>query len=110
MNAPAISIDFSTTPSPPRKGSNALQVKLANADGSPVAGAQVSVTLFMAAMPGMGMAAMRVAVPLSPKSPGVYEAPADLPSGGTWQVSVVATRNGQTLAAKQLSLSAEGGM
>ncbi len=110
INAPAITIDFSTTPSPPRKGSNTLHVQLSNADGSPVAGAQVLVTFFMPAMPGMGMAAMRVAVPLNAKSPGVYEARANLPSGGTWQVSIAATRNGQTLATKQLSVSSEGGM
>ncbi len=109
MNAPATTIDFSTTPSPPRKGSNTVRAKLTNADGSPVAGAQVSVTFYMPAMPAMGMAAVRVAVSLNAQSPGVYEAPANLPSGGTWQVSIAATRNGQTLAARQLSLVAEGG-
>jgi hypothetical protein len=30
--------------------------------------------------------------------------------GGTWQVTVLATKNGQTLAQKQLSVDAEGGM
>jgi hypothetical protein len=29
--------------------------------------------------------------------------------GGTWQVTVLATKNGQTIARKQLSVMAEGG-
>src|SRR5882724_4130184 len=47
MNAPAqmqASVELTTEPSPPRKGSNTLQVKLASSDGKPVTGAQVTVT------------------------------------------------------------------
>ena len=73
-------------------------------------GAQVTVTLFMAAMPAMGMAAMRNVVPLSDKGTGIYEGPGQVQTGGTWQVTVLATKGGQTIAQKQLSINAEGGM
>jgi Cu(I)/Ag(I) efflux system membrane fusion protein/cobalt-zinc-cadmium efflux system membrane fusion protein len=64
----------------------------------------------MAAMPEMGMAAMRTPVTLSDKGNGVYEGSGDLGSGGTWQVTILAKKNGQTIASKQLSVNAAGGM
>ena len=66
-------IDFSTQPSPPRKGANTVRVKLTGADGKPVTGAQVSVTLAIPAMPAMGMAAQHAAATLSDKGNGDYE-------------------------------------
>jgi RND family efflux transporter MFP subunit len=110
MNAQAaqISLDYSSTPSPPRPGSNVFRVKLTGAGGAPVTGAQVTVTYFMAAMPAMGMAAMRTVATLSDKGGGMYEGPGQVQMGGTWQVTVLATKGGQTLAQKQLDISAEG--
>jgi hypothetical protein len=58
----------------------------------------------------MGMAAMRIPISLSDKGNGLYEGSAQLDSGGTWQVTVVAKKNGQTVASKQTSLNATGGM
>jgi membrane fusion protein, copper/silver efflux system len=112
INAPTgqVSVDFSSTPSPPHKGANIFRVKLAGADGAPITGASVTVTFFMPAMPAMGMAAMRNVVTLSDKGASVYEGPGQLQSGGSWQVTVVATKNGQTIGQKQLSVTAEGGM
>ena len=107
---PAASIAFSTQPSPPRKGSNALQVRLTGADGHPIAAAQVQVTFFMPAMPAMGMPAMHMSATLENQGHGLYAAPIQLGSGGAWQVTIVATSNGQTLATKQLSVSVAGGM
>jgi len=85
-------------------------VKLSEAGGTPISGSEVSVTFFMPAMPAMGMAAMRTPVSLSDKGNGLYEGSAQLDSGGTWQVTVVAKKNGQTFASKQLSINATGGM
>jgi hypothetical protein len=112
MNAPAAkaTIEFTTNPSPPHKGSNALRVKLTGSNGEPVAGAQVTVTFFMPAMPAMGMSAMRVVVTLSDKGGGMYEGTGNLASGGTWQVTIMAQKGGQIIAAKQLTVSAMGGM
>jgi Cu(I)/Ag(I) efflux system membrane fusion protein/cobalt-zinc-cadmium efflux system membrane fusion protein len=110
MNAPQASVEFTTDPTPPRKGGNVIQVKLADASSAPISGADVSVTFFMPAMPAMGMAAMRTPVSLADKGNGFYEGSAQLDSGGTWQVTVVAKKNGQTVASKQLSVNATGGM
>ncbi len=112
MNAPAAqaNLEFSSVPSPPRKGDNTFRVKLTDKGGAPVAVAQVSVTFFMPAMPAMGMAAMRTVSNLNDKGNGQYEGSGNLGSGGTWQVTIVAQKNGQTLASKQLTVSASGGM
>jgi hypothetical protein len=40
----------------------------------------------------------------------MYEGKGDLGSGGTWQVSIRARQNGQTIANKQLTLNATGRM
>jgi Cu(I)/Ag(I) efflux system membrane fusion protein/cobalt-zinc-cadmium efflux system membrane fusion protein len=70
----------------------------------------VNVTFFMPAMPEMGMAATRIPVSLSDKGNGLYEGSGQLESGGTWQVTILAKKNGQTVASKQLSVTAAGGM
>jgi Cu(I)/Ag(I) efflux system membrane fusion protein/cobalt-zinc-cadmium efflux system membrane fusion protein len=64
----------------------------------------------MAAMPAMGMAAMRDTVTLADKGNGLYKGPLRLQSGGTWQVTVSVQLAGQTITTKQLSVSATGGM
>jgi RND family efflux transporter MFP subunit len=112
MNGPAerIAVDFTTDPSPPHKGANSVRVKLASLDAKPVAGAEVTVTFGMAAMPAMGMAAVRTATTLHERGNGVYEGTLDLQTGGTWQVTIQVKRGGQTIASKQLSVSAAGGM
>ncbi len=102
-------MEFSTTPSPPAKGKNTFRVKL-DENGAPVPDADVTITLFMPAMPAMGMSAMRTVVKLEDKGGGLYEGNGELQTGGTWQVTVVAQKNGQTLVTKQLSVNAEGGM
>ena len=103
-------IEFSTQPATPHKGTNLYRVKLTASDGSAVIGAQISVRSYMPSMPEMGMAAMNVVTPLAEKGHGVYEGQVTLESGGTWKITVTATKNGAALATKQLSLQAEGGM
>jgi RND family efflux transporter MFP subunit len=113
MNAPAqaqANVELTTDPTPPRKGSNTVRVRLTSQDGKAITGAQVTVTFFMAAMPAMGMAAMKTVVTATDKGGGMYEESGDLGSGGTWQVTVTAVLNGQTIASKQFSLNATGGM
>jgi RND family efflux transporter MFP subunit len=109
INAPQVSLDYSSNPSTPRIGANTLRVKLTGSDGTPVTGAQVTVTFFMPAMPAMGMAAMRSVAPLSDKGAGIYEGPGQVQMAGTWQVTVLATKNGQAVAQKQISVTAGGG-
>ncbi len=108
--APQATVQFSTDPAPPQRGSNLVHVKLLDANGAPVAGARVSVTLFMPAMPSMGMAAMRVPVELAEKGHGTYQGRAELQRGGTWQVTILAQKDGQAIAMSQVAVSATGGM
>ncbi len=114
MNRPAgeanIQIEFTTRPSPPHKGSNVFRVKLLDAGGAPLTGAQVSVRNLMPAMPQMGMAAMTGQVALAEKGNGLYEGPGTLETGGTWQITITVMKNGQVIATKQTSVTAEGGM
>ncbi len=110
MNAPQATIEFSTEPAPPRKGNNTFRVKLTDANGAAIQGAEVTVTFSMPAMPQMGMAAMRMSSTLNDKGKGIYEGNGVLESGGTWQVSVVVRHGGQVLGTKQFSVNAEGGM
>ena len=109
-NGPQAVIELSTDPNPPQRGQNRLRVKLAGANAALIAGAQVTATFFMAAMPSMGMSAMRVSAQLTDRGGGAYEGSVELPSGGTWQVTLIAQKNGETLATKQLSVDAPGGM
>lgn len=103
-------IEFATNPTPPRKGTNMFRVTLTASGGAPISGATVSILLYMPAMPAMGMGAMNTTVKLVEKSPGVYEGTGSLGSGGTWQATISAEKNGQRIAEKHLTISATGGM
>jgi Cu(I)/Ag(I) efflux system membrane fusion protein/cobalt-zinc-cadmium efflux system membrane fusion protein len=113
MNTPAqaqANAELITQPSPPQKGNNTVRVKLTDPSGKPLTGAQVTVTFFMAAMPAMSMAAMKIVVQTSDKGGGMYEGTGSLGSGGTWQVTITAVQNGQTITNKQVNIDATGGM
>lgn len=112
QNAPAAkaSVAFTTDPSPAHKGTNLVRVKLSDGAGQPIAGANVTVTFYMPAMPSMGMAAMRTVVKATDKRDGTYEGKGDLASGGTWQVTITARKGGQIAADRKLTIKATGGM
>ena len=103
-------LEFSAEPSPPHKGNNLFRVKLTDSSGKPIVGAQVGLTFYMPAMPAMGMSAMRTSATLTDKGNGLYEGSGTLQSGGTWQLTITAQQNGQTLTSKQMNVSATGGM
>jgi len=107
---PQANLELSSDPQPPHKGSNIFRVKLTDTNGASISGAEVSMTFFMPAMPAMGMAALRTPITLSDKGTGLYEGSGQLESGGTWQVTILAKKNGQNVANKQLSVNATGGM
>jgi RND family efflux transporter MFP subunit len=112
-NAPVAAqanIDFTTDPNPPQKGSNVFRVKLTSADGTPTTGADVTLAFYMAGMPAMGMAAMTTTTKLNDKGNGMYEGSGSLGSGGTWQATISAQKNGHVIATKQLRVNATGGM
>jgi RND family efflux transporter MFP subunit len=108
--AQAANVDFTTEPSPPHKGKNTFRVKLTDASDKPITAAQVTVRFFMPAMPAMGMSAMKTTATLTDRGNGLYDGSGELGSGGTWQVTITALKNGQTIATKQMNVSATGGM
>src|SRR5262249_31715094 len=89
-NASQANIELTTDPTPPRRGSNVVRVKLSDASGASLSGAEVSVTFFMPAMPAMGMAAMRPPLTLAEKGNRMYESSAPLDSGGTTEGTTLA--------------------
>lgn len=107
---PAATMDMTTTPNPAARGKNKVVVTLKDGTGKPVAGAQVSITFYMAAMPSMGMAAMRAQANAVDNGDSTYSAEIDLESGGTWQVTIAAAREGKPLANKQFNVSVSGPM
>jgi Cu(I)/Ag(I) efflux system membrane fusion protein/cobalt-zinc-cadmium efflux system membrane fusion protein len=104
------SIDIATDPSPPARGLNKLTVTLKDGTGKPLGGAQVAVTFYMAAMPAMGMPAIKAQSNLTDQGGGAYAGSIELQSGGAWQVTVAAAKDGRAIADKRLSISVSGPM
>jgi Cu(I)/Ag(I) efflux system membrane fusion protein/cobalt-zinc-cadmium efflux system membrane fusion protein len=109
-SAPSASIELTTQPSPPARGTNKLIATLKDPAGKPISGAHVSVTFYMAAMPAMGMAAMRAQSTLTDQGDGTYAGAIDLLSGGTWQAAIAASKGDQSVASKQFNISVSGSM
>src|ERR1700726_2993011 len=107
---PQVSIEVTSDPNPLARGHNKAIVTLHDSKGAPISGAQVTVSFYMAAMPSMGMAAMRAQGPADDQSNGAYTANIELPSGGTWSLTISASKNGQPIATKQMDVSAGGSM
>ena len=103
-------VEFSSTPAPPRKGANQFQIKLTDAQRNIITNADVTATFFMNGMPEMGMPAMRKEFHFSDQGGGLYGASGNLPSGGNWNVTLIARKNGQVVASKQMTVNATGGM
>jgi len=100
-------VAFRSDPSTPQGGSEAsLHVSVQDAAGKPVTDAQVQVTLFMPAMPAMGMAEMREAATLT-ASGTEYAGRIKVPTPGTWTVTVEVSRGGQLLTNYRSSLNAK---
>ena len=108
--ASQVSIDFHSEPSTLNKGNNVLRVKVTSAEGKAIAPAQVTVRFYSAAMPAMGMVAVERVATLADKGDGLYEGLVQLPSGGSYQVTIAMLRNGQMVATKQFSAIVTGGM
>ena len=104
--APQLDIAFQARPDPPRTGESTFEVRVNDAAGQPVADADVSVQLFMPAMPTMNMPAMRSETKLANAGGGVYRGGGQVMMAGRWEVTVTVSRGGQPLASRQLPLVA----
>ena len=109
MSAPQATLELATEPAPLQAGSNRLRVTLTGPNGAPIAGARVTATFLLPAMPAMGMAAKRVSAALADRGGGAYQGAVELPSAGTWEVTLLAQKSGATIATRQLSINAAGG-
>ena len=107
---PQADVAFTSDPNPLIRGHNRAIVTLRDSRGAPISGAQVTVTFYMAAVPAMGMTAMRAQGAADDQGNGIYAANIELPSGGTWSLTIVASKDGHPIATKQLEVSASGSM
>ena len=108
--APQATIAFTSDPNPLVRGHNKVIVTLRDSKGAPISGGKVTVSFYMAAMPAMGMAAMRAQAVADDQGNGIYAANIELLSGGTWSLTLVASKGGNTIATKQMDVSASGSM
>jgi RND family efflux transporter MFP subunit len=107
---PQATIEFTSDPNPMVRGHNKTIVTVRDSKGAPFSGAQVTVSFYMAAMPAMGMAAMHAQGTAVDQGNGTYSANIELPSGGTWSLTIAASKGGNTIATKQMDVSASGSM
>jgi Cu(I)/Ag(I) efflux system membrane fusion protein/cobalt-zinc-cadmium efflux system membrane fusion protein len=107
---PQATIEFTSDPNPMVRGHNKTIVTVRDSKGAPISGAQVMVSFYMAAMPAMGMAAMHAQGTAVDQGNGTYSANIELPSGGTWSLTIAASKGGNTIATKQMDVSASGSM
>jgi len=104
---PQIRFTFRSDPETPRGNSDAtLHVIVLDASGKPMTDVQVQVTLIMPAMPAMGMGEMRSTSDLAWKGSD-YAGTIKVPTAGSWNVEVNASRNGQLLGSYHARLSAQ---
>jgi RND family efflux transporter MFP subunit len=105
--ASRLDIAFHTSPDPPRTGDDQFEAVVKDATGKPIDDADVSVQLFMPAMPTMNMPAMRNETKLSPVGGGLYRGSGQVMMAGRWDATVTVVRGGQRLGAKQLPMVAK---
>jgi len=103
---PPPAITFRAQPDPPKTGDNTFEVTVVDPSGKPVTDADVSVQLFMPAMPTMNMPAMRNETKLTSVGGGLYRGPGQVMMGGRWDVTVTVNRSGQRVGSQQFALVA----
>lgn len=106
-SGPALDITFRSQPDPPKTGESLFEVAVKDPTGQPVTDAEVSVQLFMPAMPTMNMPAMRNDTKLPHAGGGVYRGPGQVMMVGRWDVTVTVTKGGQPVGRKQFAMVAK---
>jgi uncharacterized GH25 family protein len=101
-----VEVSLKTDPEPAKMGDNLFEATVMQ-DGRPVDDATVSVEIFMAAMPAMKMPEMKTTAELKPAGNGVYRGNGQVMRAGTWDVTVVARRNGQEIGSKRVTVTAK---
>jgi hypothetical protein len=99
-------ITFKSEPDPPRTGDNTFEVMVMSG-GQPVTDADVSVELFMAAMPSMKMPEMRNSVSLKHEAGGRYRGAGNVMMAGNWDATVRVKRGEQEIGSRKFSVAAK---
>lgn len=93
-------------PAEARLGENTFEVTVTEGT-KPVVDADVSLELFMAAMPSMNMPEMRTTVPLTHAGDGRYRGTGSVAMGGAWDANVMVMRGGQHLGDRTVTIVAK---
>ena len=72
----------------------------------PVTDAEVSLELFMGAMPSMDMPEMRSTVAMTHEGGGRYRGTGDVAMGGAWDATVMVRRGGEHLGDRMVTIIA----
>jgi len=104
---PTLDITLTSKPSPPKTGDNAFEVVVKDLSGKPVTDADVSVQLYMAAMPAMKMPEMRNAVALKHAKDGTYTGTGKVMMAGGWDATVSVKRAGKEIGSKKFPNTAK---
>jgi membrane fusion protein, copper/silver efflux system len=105
--ASALDISFRSLSDPAKTGDNTFEVSVKDKAGQPVTDAEVSVQLFMPAMPTMNMPAMRNETKLPHAGGGVYRGAGMVMMGGRWEATVTVSKAGRRLGSRQFPLVAK---
>jgi Cu(I)/Ag(I) efflux system membrane fusion protein len=91
-------------PAQAKTGANAVRVAVKDANGKPLSGADVEISLHM---PQMGsMAPMTAKASLRDAGNGVYAGSIDIPMAWTWQTTVTVRKGNQVLGSTQTNITA----
>jgi multidrug efflux pump subunit AcrA (membrane-fusion protein) len=103
FQVPGVAVEI-IEPTEARVGSNMARLKVRDASGAPVDGAEVEIVLFM---PAMGsMPSMNSRATLKSAGNGEYAGSLDVRLAWTWQATVTVRKGGQTLGTVQTGLTA----
>ncbi len=86
-------------------GDNAFEVMVMQGS-QPVTDAEVSLELFMGAMPSMNMPEMRSTVAMTHEGGGRYRGTGDVVMGGAWEATVMVMRGGEHLGDRTVTIIA----
>ena len=99
-------ITLTTQPDPPKMGETTFDA-MVMMGGQPVTDADVSVELFMAAMPSMNMAEMKSSIPLKHEGNGRYSGAGNVMMAGSWDATVSVKRGGQEIGNRKVAIVAK---
>ena len=101
-----VEVTLTTQPDPPRMGETTFEA-MVMISGQPVTDADVSVELFMAAMPAMNMPEMRNSVALTHEGGGRYRGTGNVMMAGKWDTTVMVMRGGPEIGSRKIEVTAK---